>query len=271
MKPRTKLWRNLGKPARMVGCALLALALWLPVDDAHGHFLELIPSSPYVTDPAQSEISFDIAFTHPWAGGPMMDMGKPVQFGVQVGGAKADLIDRLTPAGNTNPKAWRATYKAMQPGDHLFYLEPKPYWEPAEAKSIIHYTKVVVEAFGAQEGWDDMIGFPVEIQPLTRPYGLWTGNAFRGLVLHNGKPVAFGEVEVEYRAAGTLKEPHASFETQVIKTDGQGVFSYVMPKTGWWGFAALVDGEPAVNAEGNMADVELGGLLWVQTQSMPDR
>ena len=56
---------------------------------------------------------------------------------------------------------------------------------------IIHYTKVVVNAMGAEEGWDTLVGFPVEIEPLVRPYGLWTGNAFRGIVKKHGEPVPF--------------------------------------------------------------------------------
>ena len=36
----------------------------------------------------------------------------------------------------------------------MFYMEPKPYWEPAEDCFIIHYTKTVVTAFGDDEGWD---------------------------------------------------------------------------------------------------------------------
>ena len=80
----------------------------------------------------------------------------------------------------------------------MFFIEPAPYWEPAEQKMIVHYTKVVVDAFGAEDGWDARVGFPVEIEPLARPYGLWTGNTFRGIVLREGKPVPFATVEVEY-------------------------------------------------------------------------
>jgi cobalt/nickel transport protein len=42
-----------------------------------------------------------------------------------------------------------------------------------------------------------------------------------------------------------------------------------MPKAGWWGFAALVDGEKKMsNPDGDEVDVELGGLIWVKTVDM---
>jgi cobalt/nickel transport protein len=55
----------------------------------------------------------------------------------------------------------------------------------------------------------------------------------------------------------------------VIKADAGGVFSYAMPRAGWWGFAALVDGDRKMaNPDGEMVDVELGGLMWVKTVDM---
>ena len=152
----------------------------------------------------------------------------------------------------------------------MFYLEPAPYWEPGEKKMIIHYTKVVVDFLGAETGWDALVGLPVEIEPLVRPYGLWTGNAFRGIVRHDGQPVPFATVEVEYlNADENVAIPNDAFVTQTIKADAQGVFSYSIPRAGWWGFAALVDGpQPMAAPTGEKVDVELGGLIWVQTVDM---
>jgi len=135
---------------------------------------------------------------------------------------------------------------------------------------IVHYTKVVVNAMGMEEGWDAMVGFPVEIEPLVRPYGLWTGNAFRGVVRKDGKPVPFAEIEVEYRNKGKrVSIPSDPFVTQIVKADANGVFCYAMPRAGWWGFAALLDGDqPMKDPKGEMVDVELGALIWVKTVDM---
>jgi cobalt/nickel transport protein len=197
-------------------------------------------------------------------------MAPPRRFGMIADGKRYDLLDTLQRKTVDGRTAYSATARLVRPGDHVFFLEPAPYWEPAERKMIVHYTKVVVDFLGMETGWDAMVGFPVEIEPLVRPYGLWTGNTFRGIVRRNGRPVPFAEVEVECRnAAGGVKPPNDAFITQVIKADAQGVFSYTMPKAGWWGFAALVDGDEQMeNPEGDPVDVELGGLIWVKTVDM---
>lgn len=199
-----------------------------------------------------------------------MEMARPRKFGVLAGGRKHDLLGSLVPRKVDGRSAYTASATLIRPGDHVFYLEPQPYWEPAERKMIVHYTKVVVDFLGAQTGWDASVGFPVEIEPLVRPYGLWTGNTFRGVVRHNGKAVPWAEVEVEYyNQDGRVAVPNDAFVTQVVKADASGVFSYTMPKAGWWGFAALVDGDEKMNnPDGEPVDVELGGLIWVKTVDM---
>jgi len=235
---------------------------------AHAHFQVLVPARDIVGGPG--EVSLNILFTHPMEQGPAMEMAAPRRFGVLAAGRKHDLRGRLKMKKVDGKTAYDATYDIREPGDYVFYIEPAPYWEPAEGKMIIHYTKVVVDAMGAEEGWDEMVGFPVEIEPLVRPYGLWTGNAFRGVVRKNGQPVPFAEVEVEYyNEGGDVDAPSDPFVTQVIKADALGVFTYAMPKAGWWGFAALIDGDGKMpNPDGEMVDVELGALMWVKTVDM---
>ena len=236
---------------------------------AQAHFQELIPSADIVSETTNKTITLDMAFTHPFEGGPVMEMSTPVQFGVLTGGSKQDLKSSLVPRSIAGKNAYQASYTLSAPGDYLFYVEPAPHWEPAERKMIIHYTKVVVDAFGAEQGWDAVIGLPVEIEPLVRPFGLWTGNIFRGIVRREGKPVPFADVEVEWRNDGTVKAAADAFVTQVVKADAQGIFAYAMPRAGWWGFAALLQGkEPMKAPTGEMVPVEQGALMWVKTVDM---
>ncbi len=237
---------------------------------AFGHFQVILPSADIVTAMGSKRLKLDVRFTHPMAGGPVMNMGEPQQFGVLINGKKHDLKPLLKPVTIQGKRAYVCDYRVKAPGDYVFYIAPAPYWEPAEEKMIIHYAKVVVDAFDAEEGWDAMVGFPVEIQPLVRPYGLWTGNVFRGVVKRNGKPVPFAEIEVEYlNANGAVKPPADPFVTQVIKADANGVFCYAMPKAGWWGFAALVTGDKKMKSPtGKMVEVELGALMWVKAVDM---
>jgi len=237
---------------------------------ADAHFQVLIPSRDVVSAGEGRTVDLEIVFTHPMEGGPAMEMGTPRRFGMMVAGRKHDLRQSLVPKKVDGSTAYAASVRLARPGDHVFYLEPAPYWEPAEGKMIVHYTKVVVDFMGMETGWDAMVGFPVEIEPLVRPYGLWTGNTFRGIVRRDGRPVPFAEVEVEYHnEGGRVRPPNDAFVTQTIKADAHGVFSYTMPKAGWWGFAALVDGDEKMNnPEGDPVDVELGGLIWVKTVDM---
>lgn len=231
---------------------------------ARGHFQVLMPGSPFA-GAEDKKVAMEIVFTHPVECGPAMEMGEPVQFGVLVGGEKTCLKEVLKPKKVDGKTAYAAEHAVKGPGDHVFFIEPAPYWEPAEQKMIVHYTKVVVNAFGEEEGWDSMVGFPVEIEPLTRPYGLWAGNVFQGVVKKGGKPVPFAEVEVEFlNEGGKVKVPADAFVTQVVKADANGVFTYAMPRAGWWAFAALIDGDEKMkNPEGKEVDVELGALIWV--------
>ena len=87
---------------------------------------------------------------------------------------------------------------------------------------------------------DEEIGLKTEIVPLSKPFGLYAGNVFQGIVKLDGRPVPYAEVEVEYyNKAGKYTAPTDYMVTQTIKADGNGVFTYAAPKAGWWGFAAL--------------------------------
>ena len=233
------------------------------------HFGMIIPSDDMVTQQDSKDISLDIRFAHPFEG-HLMNMAKPKQFGVLARGKNTDLLSSVKEKKIDGFSTWETVYNIKRPGDYIFYIEPEPYWEPAEESFIVHYTKVVVNALGMEEGWDEELGLKTEIVPLTRPYGLWTGNVFRGIVKVNGKPVPYAEVEVEYyNEDGNVKAPADPFITQVIKADESGIFSYAMPKEGWWGFAALnTDSEKIKHSDGKEYPVEIGAVLWVKTQEM---
>lgn len=247
---------------------ILVLAGFSP-NKAFAHFLELIPQKTLIQTAEEANLSLDITFTHPFAGGPAMTMAAPSKFGVRVDGQNINLLTSLQGRMVDGKQAYRAEYQINRPGDHIFYMSPAPYWEAGEGKMIIHHTKVIVEAFGAMSGWDDLIGLPMEIKPLSRPYGLWSGNIFQGIVLKDGKPLPFAEVEIEYRGQGKVGAPAPAFETQVIHADAFGVFSYGLAAPGWWGFAALSEAKETMKSPtGKDVPVELGGLIWVKVDAM---
>ena len=237
-------------------------------DTAMAHFGMVIPSDDMVMQSEEKSISIDIKFIHPMEG-HYMNMAKPVKFGVILQGKKTDLLNTIEEKKVKGLSTWKTNYKIKRPGDHIFYVEPQPYWEPAEDCFIVHYTKVIVNSMGMEEGWDKDLGLKTEIVPLTRPYGLWTGNVFQGIVKVKGKPEPFAEVEVEYyNEKGDVTWPADPMITQVVKADKNGVFTYAMPRAGWWGFAALNEDDKKMAHEGNPKSVEIGAVLWVKTHDM---
>lgn len=234
---------------------------------AAAHFQEITPSADVL--PEGGPVSLDLVFTHPVDGGPVMAMARPVRAGVLAGGTVTDLLPALAEKPVEGMTAWTLTHELAEPGAAIFFVEPQPYWEPAEGKYIIHYAKVVVDSYASGEGWNELVGLPVEIRPLTRPTGLWTGNLFSGVVLKDGAPVPFAEIEVEFINDGTVAPPNDAFVTQVITADANGTFSYAMPRAGWWGFAALLEADaPMKSPDGADVPVEAGALIWVKATDM---
>ena len=233
---------------------------------AVAHFGMLIPSQATVSKADPKTVDLQISFSHPMemVG---MDMAKPKSFGVVAGGSKEDLLSTLKPAQVMDKAAWASQYTLKKPGVYIFQMEPEPYWEPAEDSFIVHYTKVVVPAFGDEEGWDKEVGHKIEILPLTRPFGLYAGNVFQGIVKLDGKNMPYAEVEIEfYNKDNKVEAPTEYMITQAVKADRNGVFTYAVPKAGWWGFAALTTADFKLKKDGKDKAVEIGGVIWVYFQ-----
>jgi cobalt/nickel transport protein len=252
---------------RVLTSAVFLSFLLLVSLPAMAHFGAIIPSTEIVEQGSDRLVALDVMFLHPMEG-HYMKMEQPVAFGVLARGEKTDLSELLKRSVRGEGDVWQAAYRLKRPGDHLFYLEPAPYWEAAEESFIVHYTKVAVNGFGMESGWDAPVGFEVEIMPLTRPYGLWSGNIFTGQVIKDGKPLPGCTVEVEYLNSDRVAIPAAPFITQVVKADERGIFSYAMPRAGWWGFSALTEADRKIEKDGALKSLELGGVLWVRTREM---
>ncbi len=246
----------------MAGMATVA-GLFLLQGSTWAHFGMVIPSDTMVMQSDKRSIAVEFSFSHPME---MVGMAleKPRAAAVVANGKREDLLGRLEPVRILGHGAWRLDYPIKRPGVFMFFMEPQPYWEPAEDCFIVHFTKTVVTAFGDDEGWDAELGVQTEIVPLSKPYGLYAGNVFQGIVKMDGKPIPYAEVEVEYYNRD--RKSHAPTDymvTQTLKADGNGVFTYATPRSGWWGFAALNTADYTLTHDGQDKDVELGAVIWV--------
>ena len=230
---------------------------------ALAHFGMVIPSDSMVMQADKRTVTVNFSFSHPMEMVGMV-LEKPKAAAVAVNGRSEDLLGRLQPVTVMGHGSWRLDYPIKRPGIYMFHMEPQPYWEPAEDCFIVHHTKTVVTAFGDDEGWDAELGLKTEIVPLSKPYGLYAGNVFQGIVKMDGQPIPFAEVEVEYYNRDKKGQaPTDYMVTQTIKADGNGVFTYATPRSGWWGFAALNTADYTLKLEGQDKDVELGAVIWV--------
>ena len=260
--------------------AVVATTLFVAVAaPAFAHF-QMIYTPESALDKG-GEIPLKLVFTHPFEAGHTMDMGTPEEFYVVRKEKKIDLKDTLKPITwkslTNSGKAYESSYKLRGMGDNVFVLVPAPYFEGEEDIYIQQITKMVVNTGGFPTDWDAQLGLPAEIVALDKPYALWTGNVFRGVVMGGGKPVPYAELEVEYMnhepllggnsfaSAAAVEAPQDSFVTMGIKANADGEFSFGLPKAGWWGFCALGVGSD-VKHEGK--ELSQDAVIWVQVRDM---
>ena len=254
-------------------CGLIGMVLLLlPIQAAWAHFGMLIPSDNMVMQNDNRTVSLQLSFSHPMEMVGMV-LAKPKTVKVVSSGRQTDLIERLKPHRVMGHSAWQLKFPIKRPGVYAFYMEPQPYWEPAEDVFIIHYTKTVLAAFGDDEGWDQAIGLKAEIVPLTKPFGLYACNVFQGIVKFNAKPIPYAEVEVEYfNQDKKAQAPTDYMVTQTIKADQNGVFTYAPPRSGWWGFAALRTADFKLKTQAGVEkEVELGAVIWVHFETWKEK
>jgi cobalt/nickel transport protein len=246
-------------------CSIVLLSLLCCfAKPASAHFGMVIASDNIVSQDSR-EVELTLSFSHPFdhVG---MELIHPKRLSVMVDGQTSELSKNLIKTTVMDHTGWQTRYTIKRPGVHHFAMEPVPYWEPAEDLSIIHYTKTIIAAFGADAGWDAPMGLPTEIVPLTRPFGNYAGNSFTGQVLVNGAPLAHAEVEVEYyNKDSQLRAPSDYHVTQLVKADQNGVFNFTCPWPGWWGFAALSEADYTLaDPQGREKPVEIGAVLWIR-------
>ena len=253
-----------------------AISLMGVSSTAQAHF-QLV-YTPEVNIEKPGKIPFRIIFWHPMENGFVMDMGKPQEFFYIFKSEKTDLLSSLKPITFTGKDSKAAAFETeidiKRNGDYIVGLVPEPYYEKSEDKYIQQLTKSFLNKGGVPSDWNEPVGMKTEIIPLNKPTNILTGSTFSGVVLSEGKPVAGAEIEIEYMSAepdlktNTPQEAKAEPAvggTIVAITDENGVFTFGIPKSGFWGFAALGVGPDKTYKEKELSQ---DAVIWIYASDL---
>ena len=257
---------------------LTSLAAVFILTNANAHY-QMLYTEETALEMAE-KIKLNLVFTHPFSGAYTMNMNGVEEIYVINKKKKKDLTKDLKEVVykdiHSDGKGYELTYKARRMGDHLFVMTPKPYYDETTKNYIQQITKTIVNVAGVPSDWDTDLGLKAEIVPLTKPYAIWAGSSFTGIVKSDKKVVPYAEVEVKYlnRDINTqtntlgkpqIKAPQNAFVNMVIKTNANGEFTFAIPKEGTWGFKAINIG---TTKEYKGKKLEQDAVLWVQAKPM---
>ena len=257
---------------------LCASALTLMPYSANAHF-QLI-YTPELNLTKSGELPLDLIFWHPMENAQVLEMKKPQAFFSSFRGERQDLMPTLKEfqfQGRLNSaSAFKGSIPLKRNGDYKVAVVPQPYYDESEDIYIQQVTKLVLNKGAFPTDWAEPLGLDTEILTLVKPYGAFKGGQFSGVVLSEGKPVPFIELEVEHITAepGINENRVASDKSYSAKgglivatTDANGTFHFTFPKEGLWGFAALGSGP---QKELNGKELSQDAVLWVQANTWED-
>ncbi|WP_158964124.1 DUF4198 domain-containing protein [Chachezhania sediminis] len=275
---RQQGWRKQGWRQRLAAGLGLTFGLGLAAAPQQGqaHFLLNYTSDAVIDRPG--DVPVGMIFWHPFANGPVMELDPPEAFYVIHRGERTDLAGTLAPMSFRGAENEAGGFLGQVPvkraGDYVLVTEQSPYLEVTEDIYIQQFVKTVLNRATLPTDWDTVVGLPAEIVPLNRPYNVLAGSTFSGIVLSEGKPVPDAEIEIEFVAAepdletATAGAPLVAPPpggTLVAKTGPDGVFTFGIPKAGWWGFAALGVG-PVTEHEGK--ELSQDAVIWIRAHAL---
>ncbi len=176
---------------------------------------------------------------------------------------RADVLGDVEEAQYLDKKAWGANVALDKPGLYQFIIETRPWWNEAEQRYDQHYVKSFLPVYGVESGWEHPAGLPVEIVPLSRPFGLSNPCLFSGRVLAHGKPRAGALVRAQRINLEKCVVPSRWHEDTTVRTNDRGEFSLILNRPGWWCCTAIVEGTPLKGHDGDPRPLQIGSIVWV--------
>lgn len=262
---------------------LLLLTLFIFSSNALAHF-QMLYTPNFALNKGQ-KIQLRHVFTHPFADKYTLDMGKQhdtktfkevEEFYVLNRKKKKDLkntLEAIRFKGNANSGH---AYKARRMGDHIFILKTAPFYEQNQDIYIQQIVKTIINVAGVATNCFDDLKLDAEIVALSKPYAIWEGSSFTGIVKTNGKTVPYAQVDIAYlnrdvniknNSMGKDKiiAPQSSFITLSIRTNKDGEFTFTIPKAGFWAFSAQNLNK---NKTYKGKKLKVDALLWVEAKKM---
>ncbi|HOW65531.1 MAG TPA: DUF4198 domain-containing protein [Candidatus Paceibacterota bacterium] len=167
----------------------------------------------------------------------------------------------------THVTAWQLQFDPAR-GDTLVALTSPAEIDAAQKTLYREYVKVCIHR-STQGGWTNRTGQPLEIVPLTRPYGLRPGMVFSGRLMKGREPVANAEVYAERLndvAPVSASMPPEPLVTYAAQTDLQGQFVLSLPDPGWWVVGAYADDLGSIRDKDKEYSHEAFAGFWVRVE-----
>ncbi len=235
------------------------------------HFPVFISDSPFVPVGGELNVGIDLFFVsaHPFEQ-EYTPTNMPEQvIAVKPDGTREDITGNLTRDvfvvdGQEN-EVWSLRFTPDTRGDTILAVDSNP---EIGFNNSLHqeYIKLVVHT-EESGGWDNRTGQPLEIVPLTRPYGLEEGFVFTGQLLMGDEPVPNAVVQIEEfleRIPNPELLPPEPFITREVKTDPNGVFTHTLPRAAWWIFAVEVEDAGEVVRNGVTYNLNALAAFWLK-------
>jgi hypothetical protein len=182
-------------------------------------------------------------------------------------GERRDLLGDVEEILYLDQKAWGANVALQKPGLYQFIIDARPWWDAPRGRFIQHFVKTMLPVHGVERGWDTPVGQRLEIQPLTRPFGLTAPVLFSGRALLNGRPLQDAAVRLVRINTDKSIAPTPWHEELAGITDMSGQFSFIANQPGWWCCTVQTAADPLVGPDGSPRRLELSALFWFYVSS----
>ncbi len=260
---------------QMITSALLVLLAAMP---ALSHYHALVPSDydqwrARKMEKVQMRLWWGHGYEHIW-----FDAARPASLtAILPDGQKTDLLDKLEKdrvkaVSGEKRLAYKLSYTPSVRGDHILAMTAGRQWDADTSEWLQDYVKTVLHV-QAEKGWSRRIGQPLEVVPLSRPYGLLPGAALGFKVLYQDKPAAGLRVERELlsrEAPDPASLPSEAFIAYPARTRSDGTVVFSFPAPGWYGITAIRSSGRKYEEDGHKGKLVERSTLWVYVSDKPE-